>query len=376
MARGTAPGAAVHPPVKPMLASPVERIPRERDLLFEPKWDGFRCLVFVDPAGRSDPAFLQSRTGKSLNRYFPEVLRRLGRIEHPVVLDGELVVARDDGRGQRLDWDALSERIHPADSRVRTLAERTPARYIAFDLLAADGRDLRSTGFAERRRLLEELDLDGDGLHTTPTTASADTALAWFRVFEGAGLDGVIAKPADGLYHPGKRTMLKIKHARTADCVVAGLRWHANTEPGTAVGSLLLGLHDDRGVLHHVGVVGAFPAAQRRELADELGPLRTDQHPWLEEREGQQRRLPGAINRWRSSEQPWEPLRPEEVVEVSYDHTEGAYPPRFRHTTQFRRWRPDRDPESCTYEQLDEPARYDLDSVLRGRVGGDGRAST
>lgn len=375
MPRGTAPAAAVRPPVKPMLAGPVERIPRERDLLFEPKWDGFRCLAFVDPAEQGEGVFLQSRTGKSLNRYFPEVLQRLGRIEHPVVLDGELVVARDDGGGQRLDWDALSERIHPADSRVRTLAERTPARYVAFDLLAADGRDLRSTGFAERRRLLEEQHLDGDGLHTTPATASVDTALAWFRVFEGAGLDGVIAKPADGLYHPGKRTMLKIKHARTADCVVAGLRWHANTEPGTAVGSLLLGLHDDRGVLHHVGVVGAFPAAQRRELAAELAPLRTDQHPWLEER-AEQRRLPGAINRWRSSEQPWEPLRPEKVVEVSYDHTEGAYPPRFRHTTQFRRWRPDRDPESCTYEQLDEPARYDLDSVLRGRVGGDGRAST
>ena len=335
MAGGTAPAAALRPPVKPMLASPVERIPRERDLLFEPKWDGFRCLAFVDPAERGDQAsepggsaergvFLQSRTGKSLNRYFPEVLRRLARLDHPVVLDGELVVARDDGGGDRLDWDALGERIHPAASRVRTLAERTPARYVAFDLLAVDERDLRSTAFSERRRLLEGQELDGDGLHTTPATASAETALAWFRVFEGAGLDGVIAKPADGLYHPGKRSMLKIKHARTADCVVAGLHWHTNTEPGTAVGSLLLGLHDDRGVLHHVGVVGAFPEAKRRELADALGPLRTGQHPWLEERAGQQRRLPGAINRWRSSEQPWEPLRPEKVVEVSYD------PPRAR----------------------------------------------
>ncbi|QUH01362.1 ATP-dependent DNA ligase [Saccharopolyspora erythraea] len=359
----------LQPPVKPMLASPVDGVPERSGLFFEPKWDGFRCLVFADP-GAAEPLFLQSRTGKSLNRYFPEVLDGLGRVlTRPAVLDGELVVTRQDEHGDRLDWDALTERIHPAASRVKLLAERTPATFIAFDLLALDDRDLRGEPFSTRRELLSGLESDHSGLRTTPATQDHALAGEWFRVFEGAGLDGLIAKDADGRYEPGKRTMLKVKHARTADCVVAGLRWHANTEPGTAVGSLLLGLHDDRSVLHHVGVVGAFPAARRRELATSLAPLLgAENHPWLGPHAEDGRRLPGGVTRWRSGELVWEPLRPEKVVEVAYDHTEGAMPSRFRHTTQFVRWRPDRDPESCRYDQLEEPARYDLESVLSGTV--------
>jgi ATP-dependent DNA ligase len=350
----------------------VRAVPEDPGLLFEPKWDGFRCLIFVDPAG--EPVFLQSRTGKPFNRYFPEVLRAVeGLLDRPAVLDGELVVTRHDEDGDRLDWDALTERIHPAASRVRLLAERTPAQFVAFDLLALDDRDLRGTAFRERRALLEQLELGGPHVHTTPATGDVATAREWLRVFEGAGLDGVIGKSADGTYQPGKRTMLKIKHSRTADCVVAGLRWHAGTEPGTAVGSLLLGLYDERGVLHHVGVVGAFAAARRRALAEELRDLRTgEEHPWLGSDAGDGRRLPGAVTRWRSGELKWDPLRPERVVEVAYDHTEGQRPSRFRHTAQFVRWRPDRDPASCQYDQLDEPARYDLAAVLRGHVRRDG----
>jgi ATP-dependent DNA ligase len=212
--------------------------------------------------------------------------------------------------------------------------------------------------------LLEDLELDAVDVRTTPITDDPANAREWFRLFEGAGLDGVIGKPADGHYQPGKRTMLKIKHSRTADCVVAGLRWHTGTEPGSAVGSLLLGLHDEHGVLHHVGVVGAFSAADLRTGGD---------HPWLGPHAEDGRRLPGSVTRWRSGELAWEPLRPERVVEVSYDHTEGAHPARFRHTTQFVRWRPDRDPASCEYGQLDEPARYDLDAVLRGEILSQGR---
>lgn len=361
----------ITPPIKPMLAGPVDDVPERPGMSFEPKFDGYRCLTFVDPAD-SDPVTLQSRTGKPLNRYFPEVLATVSElVDRPLVLDGELVVAAEDEHGERLDWDALSERIHPAASRVRQLAEHTPARFIAFDLLALDGDDLRDEPFSRRRRALESLELDHPGLRTTPVTTDADTARDWFRLFEGAGLDGIIGKDPDGPYLPGKRTMVKVKHTRTADCVVAGLRWHAGTTPGTAVGSLLLGIHDADGVLHHVGVVGAFPAARRRELAEQLADRVTDgEHPWLGEGAQDGRRLPGSINRWRSTEQPWQPLRPELVVEVAYDHTEGHHPARFRHTTQFVRWRPDRDPASCRYDQLDEPARYDLDTVLRGDVTG------
>lgn len=351
-----------------MLAAPVAEIPRDGKHLFEPKWDGFRCLVFAQPGAVQ----LQSRTGKPLDRYFPEILAAFD--EHlgaAAVLDGELVVVRRDDDGDRLDWDALSERIHPADSRVRSLAAETPAVFVAFDLLADAERDRTAEPLRHRRELLTGLGLDYERLRTTPATQDPDLAAEWFRTFEGAGLDGLIAKPLDGRYQPGKRTALKIKHSRTADCVVAGLRWHAGTDPGTAVGSLLLGLYDEQQVLHHVGVVGAFPAATRRQLAGELADLRTDDagHPWLGEHTADGRRLPGSINRWRSGEQPWQPLRPERVVEVGYDHTEGGPPARFRHTTQFVRWRPDRDPESCGYAQLDEPARYDLNGVLRGAAG-------
>jgi ATP-dependent DNA ligase len=350
-------------PVKPMLASPAPAIPDGDGLVFEPKWDGFRCLVFRD----GDELTLQSRSGKPLNRYFPEVIENLlAALPDRVVLDGELVVDRDG----HLDFDSLTERIHPAASRVRLLAEQTPARFVAFDLLALGDESLLDRPGRERRTALTDAITPAAGLHITPATTDPAVAREWFTLFEGAGLDGIIGKPADGTYTPNKRTMIKFKHARTADCVVAGMRWHANTEPGTAVGSLLLGLHDDADVLHHVGVVGAFPVTRRQELATELAPLAEggeQDHPWLSgDAEG--RRLPGSVNRWRSGEQPWVPLRLERVVEVSYDHTEGRHPVRFRHTTQFVRWRPDREPASCRYDQLDEPAGYDLDAVLRGEV--------
>ena len=347
-----------------MLASPVRSVPDGGDLLFEPKWDGFRCLVFRDGAELT----LQSRSGKPLNRYFPEMVAALlDALPERIVLDGELVVDRDG----RLDFDALSERIHPAASRISLLAAQTPARYVAFDLLAHGDRGLLDEPGSTRRQALADLLTPAERLHLTPATDDPELARQWFTLFEGAGLDGVIGKPGGKPYTPGKRTMVKIKHARTADCVVAGLRWHLNTEPGTAVGSLLLGLYDDAGRLNHVGVAGAFPAAQRRDLAVELAPLAEDAeagHPWLGEAAGDGRRVPGGINRWRSEEQPWLPLRPERVVEVGYEHTEGGYPSRFRHNAQFVRWRPDREPDSCRYDQLDEPARYDLDSVLRGEV--------
>jgi ATP-dependent DNA ligase len=354
----------VTPPVKPMLASPAPRVPDSGGLVFEPKWDGFRCVVFRDGAELT----LQSRSGKPLNRYFPEMEEALlAGLPDRVVLDGELIVDRDG----RLDFDALSDRIHPAKSRITLLAEQTPARFVAFDILASGDENLLDRPGRERRAILVDTITPAERLRITPATDDPDTARSWFTLFEGAGLDGVIGKRADGPYTPGKRTMIKIKHARTADCVVAGLRWHLNTEPGTTVGSLLLGLHDDKGVLHHVGVTGAFPAQQRRDLAVELAPLidgGEDGHPWLGPDAGDGRRLPGGINRWRSEEQPWVPLRRERVVEVGYEHTEGGYPSRFRHNGQFVRWRPDREPESCRYDQLDEPARYDLAAVLRGEV--------
>ncbi|WHT21569.1 ATP-dependent DNA ligase [Crossiella sp. CA-258035] len=353
------------PPVQPMLASPVDEVPDRDGLLFEPKWDGFRCVVFRD----GDSVFLQSRSGKDLARYFPEAVEFLrAGLPDRVVIDGELVVEVDG----ELDFDALTERIHPAASRITLLAAQHPARFIAFDLLAHGDETLLELPFTERRARLEKLfeQVSGDRVHLTPATAEIATAREWFTLFEGAGLDGLIAKPADGPYAPGKRTLLKIKHARTADCVLAGLRWHVKTEPGTAVGSLLLGLYDDKGVLHHVGVIGSFPAAKRKALVEELAELREgaeDNHPWLTgETDGQ--RLPGAINRWRSNEQSWLPLRPERVVEIAYTQTEGGFPARLRHNGLFLRWRPDREPDSCRYDQLDQPAKYDLDSVLGGEV--------
>jgi ATP-dependent DNA ligase len=350
----------LRPPIQPMLARPAKTIPDTGDLLFEPKWDGFRCLVFRD----GDELTLQSRAGKPLNRYFPEVLARLSAaLPEQVVLDGELVVAREG----HLDFDALTERIHPAKSRVTLLAEQTPATFVAFDLLALGEESFVDDPTGARRDRLEKL--TGEGINITPATGDSATARHWFTLFEGAGLDGVIGKPLDAPYSPGKRVMAKYKHTRTADCVVAGLRWHADSTPGEAVGSLLLGLHDDAGILHHVGVVGSFPVARRRELAGELAELITDgPHPWLGEAVVEGQRLPGGITRWRSTEQPWVPLRIERVVEVAYEHTEGGHPGRFRHTAQFVRWRPDREPRSCGYAQLEEPARYDLDAVFRGEV--------
>jgi ATP-dependent DNA ligase len=348
------------PPVKPMLARPAKAIPDSAELLFEPKWDGFRCLVFRDGGELT----LQSRSGKPLNRYFPEVVERLSAtLPDGVVLDGELVVARDD----RLDFDALTERVHPAESRVKLLAEQTPAAYVAFDLLALGGESFVDESTADRRSRLEKLALEG--VHLTPATTDPEVARKWFELFEGAGLDGVIGKPLNAAYSPGKRTMFKYKHGRTADCVLAGLRWHVDGAPGEAVGSFLLGLYDEAGILHHVGVVGSFTATRRRELAEELAPLVTEgEHPWLGDATVEGQRLPGGVTRWRAGEHPWVPLRPERVVEVGYEHTEGGHPSRFRHTAQFGRWRPDREPASCGYAQLDEPARYDLDAVFRGEV--------
>ncbi|WP_157357518.1 ATP-dependent DNA ligase [Amycolatopsis nigrescens] len=350
----------IESPVKPMLARPASKIPESAELLFEPKWDGFRCLVFRD----GDELSLQSRSGKPLNRYFPEVLERL-RADLPerVVLDGELVVVVNG----RLDFDALTERVHPAQSRIDLLAEQHPARYVAFDLLALGDESFVDEPTSARRERLEGL--AAEHVHITPATTDPATAREWFTLFEGAGLDGVIGKPLAAGYSPGKRVMFKYKHSRTADCVLAGLRWHVDGEPGELVGSVLLGLYDDAGVLHHVGTVGSFPVARRRELAGELAELITDgEHPWLGDstREGQ--RLPGGVNRWRSAEQPWVPLRPERVLEVGYEHTEGGHPARFRLNAQFVRWRPDREPKSCGYTQLEEPANYDLDAVFRGEV--------
>ncbi|MEV4316965.1 ATP-dependent DNA ligase [Actinocrispum sp. NPDC049592] len=352
------------PPVKPMLAKAAgSAIPDDADLIFEPKWDGFRCLVFRS----GDEVTLQSRSSKPLNRYFPEVVARLtAGLPDGVVLDGELVV----GVNGALNFDALSERIHPAASRVNLLAEQTPATFVAFDVLQLPSGEVLETPGISRRQMLVDLVSDTDAVSLTPATQDAALARQWFTLFEGAGLDGVIGKPAQGPYTPDKRTMLKFKHSRTADCVVAGLRWYKDTEPGTSVGSLLLGLYDDKGTLHSVGVVGSFPAERRRELAVELEPLMADgsvDHPWVGEI-APGTRVPGEINRWRSAQAAWVPLRRELVVEVAYEHTEGGYPSRFRHTAQFIRWRPDREPSSCGYEQLEEPARYDLDAVLKGEV--------
>jgi ATP-dependent DNA ligase len=349
------------PPLKPMLAKPAKAIPDSGGLLFEPKWDGYRCLVFRD----GDELTLQSRSEKPLNRYFPEVVERLkATLPDRIVLDGELVVGRDG----KLDFDALTDRIHPAESRIKLLAEQTPAEFVAFDLLALGDESYLDDPTSKRRERLEKL--ASDGIHLTPATADPAIARHWFELFEGAGLDGVIGKPLDEPYSPGKRVLLKYKHSRTADCVLAGLRWHVDGEPGELVGSFLLGLYDEDGVLHHPGVVGSFPVTRRRELAEELAPLITDgtDHPWLGDNVREKQRIPGGITRWKAKEAPWVPLKLEKVVEVGYEHTEGGYPSRFRHTAQFKRWRPDREPESCTYAQLDEVARYDLDAVFRGEV--------
>jgi ATP-dependent DNA ligase len=343
----------VNPPVLPMLAKRVGELPAGGSWIFEPKWDGFRALVFRD----GEEILLQSRDEKSLNRYFPELLEPL-RSQLPIrcVLDGEIVVAKNSA----LDFDALQLRIHPAQSRVKLLSEEIPASIVFFDLLAEGDRDLRGTAFQDRRRMLESLlSSAAPPLHLTPATSELSTAADWFRRFEGAGLDGVVAKPASGTYEPNKRVMLKVKHERECDCVVAGFRWHKKGER-TAIGSLLLGLYDDSGALQHVGVCASFTDKKRRELVEFLAPYRKDalaKHPWKDWAEYEQasgeteHRMPGAQSRWSSGKDlSWEPLRPELVVEVAYDHMQGS---RFRHTAQFRRWRTDKKPSDCTYEQLE-----------------------
>ncbi|MDF0512815.1 ATP-dependent DNA ligase [Agromyces sp. H3Y2-19a] len=347
----------VMPPVAPMLAKSVKEIPDVGHV--EPKWDGFRTIVFKD----GDEVELGSRNEKPMTRYFPELIEALRReLPDRCVVDGEIVLVR----GGRLDFDALQQRIHPAASRVKLLAEETPASFVAFDLLALGDDDLTGTPFGERRRRLEQaLAEASDPVFVTPATADLDVARDWFTRFEGAGLDGVVAKPLEGAYLPDKRAMFKIKHERTADCVVAGYRWHKS---GDVVGSLLLGLYGDDGRLHHVGVVAAFSMARRAELVAELAPLvATDlsDHPWGEWAEAQAHattRMPGAVSRWSAGKDlSFVPLRPERVVEVAYDHMEGD---RFRHTAQFRRWRTDRTPESCTYAQLEAPDGLDLGEIL------------
>jgi ATP-dependent DNA ligase len=353
------------PPLEPMLAKPAADLPEGDAWLYEPKWDGFRALVFRD----GDEVFTQSRDLKPLDRYFPELAGPLRRaLPQRCVLDGEIVIADPGGS---LDFDALLLRIHPAESRVRLLAAASPASFVAWDLLALRDEDLRATPQGERRARLETLlGAAVPPIHLTPATRDRALATDWFHRFEGAGLDGVIAKRLDAPYQPGKRAMLKIKHQRTADCVVAGFRWHKDG-PGTLVGSLLLGLFDDAGKLNHVGITASFTMARRAELVTELAPLRTNAlqgHPWAEWAEwadatratGQ--RVPGATSRWnRGRDLSWEPLRPERVVEVAFDHLQGT---RFRHATTFLRWRPDRQPSDCRYDQIAETPAYELSAIF------------
>ena len=348
----------IPPPVEPMLAKAAERLPAGGGFLYEPKWDGFRALVF---RGDGD-CYIQSRELRPLDRYFPELHDALlTALPDGCVLDGEIVVATPDG----LDFDALQMRLHPAASRVERLAREVPARFVAFDLLAAGRRDLRAAPQHERRQRLEQLLADASPpLHLTPMTRDADVAARWLREFEGAGLDGVIAKPELAAYQPGKRAMVKVKHARTADCVVAGFRWHKSGEG--IVGSLLLGLYDDRDRLQHVGVTSAFTMAVRRQLAAELEPLRAgalESHPWRDWASGGGGgRMPGAQSRWSAGKDlSWEPLRIERVCEVKYDHLQGD---RFRHAAIFQRWRPDRTPASCRYDQLEVTPPYELVKVF------------
>ena len=355
------------PPIEPMLAKPSDGLPPGDGWLFEPKWDGFRTIVFRD----GPRLYLQSRELKPLDRYFPELEAPLrARLPERCVVDGEIVIAGAAG----LDFEALLLRIHPAASRVALLARESPASVVLFDLLALGDRDLRGAPFAERRGLLERAMAGRDAagrVLVTPATGDRAVAADWFSRFEGAGLDGVVAKRLDSTYQPGVRAMVKVKHARTADCAVAGFRWHKNG-PGTMVGSLLLGLYDDDGKLQHVGICASFTTARRKELVKELAPLRegaVEGHPWREwaEWEGEpDRRMPGASSRWnRGKDLSWEPLRVERVCEVAYDHLQGD---RFRHATHFLRWRPDKSPRECTYAQLEETPAFELE-----RIFGEGR---
>ena len=358
---GAYPACVLTPPIAPMLAKLSSELPQGGGFIYEPKWDGFRALAFRDGA----ELYLQSRDLKPLGRYFPELTAPLlAQLPQRCVLDGEIVIAGAHG----LDFDALLLRIHPAASRIKLLAAQTPASFVAFDLLALD-TDLRAAPQEERRRLLEAALSDAaPPLFLTPATRDRAVAQDWFSRFEGAGLDGVVAKRLDQTYQPDKRVMLKVKHARTADCVVAGFRWHKNG-PGTLVGSLLLGLYDAAGTLHHVGVTSSFTLARRAALVAELEPLRAsaaEQHPWRAWAEfagGQ--RMPGATSRWnRGKDLGWEPLRIERVCEVAYDHLQGD---RFRHATTFQRWRPDKPPDACRYDQLEVTAPMELQQIFRAR---------
>ncbi|HEX5018754.1 MAG TPA: ATP-dependent DNA ligase [Actinomycetes bacterium] len=345
----------LRPPISPMLAKATTEVPEGNGYLYEPKWDGFRCLLFVgdsvEVSGRSE----------SLTRYFPEIVRAASeQLPSPMVLDGELVVAS----GSALDFEVLAQRIHPAESRITMLSETTPSWYVAFDLLEDPSGVHIEKPFAERRARLEAAAASWKSpFFLTPATADVNEAREWFEQFEGAGMDGVMAKPVDDAYAPGKRTLTKVKHKRTADCVVAGYREHKS---GGVVGSLLLGLYDDEGNLQHMGVCGSFSAARRKELIDELAPYVTtfDEHPWKVAVDEAGVRRPGMVNRWNAKkDMSFIPLRPELVVEVAYDQLQGNY--RFRHNPRFVRWRPDRDPTSCRFDQLEHPVTYDVTEVLR-----------
>lgn len=342
-----------------MLAKRVTELPQTGSYIFEPKWDGFRALIFRD----GDEVHIQSRDEKPLNRYFPELIDPIkSQLPKRCVLDGEIVLARDGG----LDFDALQLRIHPAASRIKLLSEQIPTSIVFFDLLAEGDKDLRTTPFEKRRARMEKLlkSLKAP-LHLTPATSDLHLAGDWFKRFEGAGLDGVVAKPVGGSYEPNKRVMLKVKHERECDCVVAGFRWHKKGEG--RIGSLLLGLYD-KGQLQHVGVCASFTDQKRQELVEFLEPYRKNalkNHPWKEwasvglEATG---RMPGGQSRWSSGKDlSWEPLRPELVVEVAYDHMQGD---RFRHTAQFRRWRTDKKPSDCTYEQLEVVPPQELEAIF------------
>jgi ATP-dependent DNA ligase len=352
---------AVTPPIEPMLAKLTDDIPHDGDLLFEPKWDGFRAIVFRGP--ETDSVYIQSRDLRPLDRYFPELHDVfLQQLPVGVVMDGEIVMPSAAG----LDFTGLQMRLHPAASRVAMLAKATPSEFVAFDLLAIGGKSLMDAPQLERRKQLEKLFARlKRPLHLTPMTRDRDLAVDWLKRFEGAGLDGVVAKPAAGTYQPGKRAMFKIKHSRTAECVVAGFRWHKSGKD--AVGSLLLGLYDDQGKLQHVGVTSSFTMAMRKQLVKELAPLRKNalqSHPWREwaGAEAESSRMPGSQSRWSAGkDMSWEPLRIERVAEVKYDHLQGE---RFRHATVFQRWRPDKKPRDCRYDQLEITPAYELEKVF------------
>ncbi len=357
----------VNPPVLPMLSKRVDELPVGDTWIFEPKWDGFRALIFRD----GDEVLIQSRDEKSLNRYFPELIDPLrAQLPDQCVLDGEVVIAKDGG----LDFEALQLRIHPAASRVKLLSQQIPTSIVFFDLLCVGNRDLRREPFENRRRELEsQLSSAKAPIHLTPATADRKVAEDWFRRFEGAGLDGVMAKPVSGVYESNKRVMFKVKHERDCDCVVAGFRWYKKGER-SSVGSLLLGLFDDAGTLHHVGVCASFTVERRVELVDFLAPYRENalmNHPWqgwAEHSAGASeagQRMPGGQSRWsQGKDLSWEPLRPELVVEVAYEHMQGS---RFRHMSQFRRWRKDKKPQDCTYAQLEVVPAQELMEIFSKR---------